>query len=656
MPSPAADGQQANANIAATQNSAIHNSILQQQTPVTDNPAHHSPLNQLPTQLPSHIQQAMRGYYDSLNQQSMAQAPLLGNSSASGADPGQHQNHPTQQGSFPLLNVHQLIAQQQQARAAAGFHGLSNGNGERSTQANTPSPLRDQVSTTGPGNPLTALPRNTRIVQENHGPNGEHWRMIIESTQTVTSPHHHHHHHHPGGPNQLPRSSTPTRSNQSSPSPIPSRTNTPIAMGSPRMSLYNQRNANPSNNPSQVSLEQELLSIETALAGGTAPYESRFQSARALLQQIVTNGHIPQSTETALRNRIDHLSTQADQLRTSLNSILMRVVSEQSPSRRPTPPPPISTQPPTVYLLSSPSGPQALVVSPSGIYTASLPHPTAADSTPDHPTHPHPPNASNTQQNNPIVEANNQQPAETPNQNAPVQQQQQEQQENQARDLIRLVLPLGGHIWLLVRLFGFVYFFTGSGGHRHTILLGACAFLVFIAQTGLFRPFLLSVWEPVRRHIENLLPLATNDRAVLGGAPVVENANIPRDQVARRENGMPTPQQTAERLLREHERRDGSIMRRNLRRLERAVALFVASLVPGVGERHIAARDAAEAARREERNREETARREVAERRRGEGPTEGTSIEETGVQAEERGDTPNGQGAEPGGDRPLIDI
>ena len=53
----------------------------------------------------------------------------------------------------------------------------------------------------------------------------------------------------------------------------------------------------------------------------------------------------------------------------------------------------------------------------------------------------------------------------------------------------------------------------------------------------------------------------------------------------------PTPQDLADRLLRE--RREGSLFRR----AERAIALFVASLVPGVGERHIAARDAAEARR-----------------------------------------------------------
>lgn len=136
--------------------------------------------------------------------------------------------------------------------------------------------------------------------------------------------------------------------------------------------------------------------------------------------------------------------------------------------------------------------------------------------------------------------------------------------------------------------------------------------MVFIAQTGVFHPFLQSIWEPIRRHVENILPLATNERPFIAqGANAGNNANVMQDRAAPGVEAVPTPHQTAERLLRERDRREGGIFRQNLRRLERALALFVASLVPGVGERHIAARDAAEAARREEeRSREEQRLRE----------------------------------------------
>lgn len=158
----------------------------------------------------------------------------------------------------------------------------------------------------------------------------------------------------------------------------------------------------------------------------------------------------------------------------------------------------------------------------------------------------------------------------------------------------------------MIRLFGFVYFFTAGAGWRRTILLGLAAVLVFVAQTGAFRPIIQGLWDPVRRHAEGLVPLAGNEppRAAAAG----NDANATGTHSANREL---TPQEAAERLLQERERQDGNFLRQSMRRIERAIALFVASLIPGVGERHIAAREAAEAARQAEiREREEQARRE----------------------------------------------
>lgn len=87
------------------------------------------------------------------------------------------------------------------------------------------------------------------------------------------------------------------------------------------------------------------------------------------------------------------------------------------------------------------------------------------------------------------------------------------------------------------------------------------------------------------------------------------------------------PREVAERLLREQRNRDGDFIRRNLRRVERAIALFLASLVPGVGERHIAARDAAEAVRQAaERAAQERAEREAEEAAQQQ---DGTAVETT---------------------------
>ncbi|MCJ1269041.1 hypothetical protein MMC22_008929 [Lobaria immixta] len=578
----------------------------------------HGQFPPLPAQLPPYLQQAMRNHFETLHQQLGAQNTTNGNHLLPMALQNQLNNHPGHQPPFAAPNFHQIIAQQQQARAAAGQRGLGHNDRNQSVQTGTAGPPPGHGGATIPGNfSASGAPTNSRVVQENHGPNGEHWRMVIESTQTVTHPPHNHRSLHEST-GQRPNSSLPNFDNHSLAAVLGSA-NSPHTMGSPGTPAGSQPNSGSSNGQSQQSqLEQSLSSIESALAGGTAPGEPIFDSARTLLQSMSNQQEIPANTTTILRNRLDGLSTQADHLRASLNSILMRVISEQHPVQRPSPT--VSSSP--IYLLSSPSGPHALLVSPSGMYTTPWQFPGLAVPSPTHVLQQTSNNPTPAQPFNPTNEPNVQQPAANPPQAAPEppppqqqlqQQEQQVNQANQARDLIRILLPLGGHIWLLVRLFGFVYFFTAGGGYRRAILLGLCAFLVFIAQTGVFRPFLQSTWEPIRRHIENLLPLANNDRRLLPDAAVAANNANPEGQGAQRGNGLPTPQQAAERLLREREQRDGSIMRQYLRRAERAIALFVASLVPGVGERHIAARDAAEAAIRE-RERELEREREERER------------------------------------------
>jgi hypothetical protein len=163
---------------------------------------------------------------------------------------------------------------------------------------------------------------------------------------------------------------------------------------------------------------------------------------------------------------------------------------------------------------------------------------------------------------------------------------------------------LARHLWLFIRLFGFVFFFTSGAGWRRTIILCLAAAVVFAVQTGWLGDVQESLLGPIRRHLEGLLPLAE------ANAPPVN----PTAQRARAGNAATTPEETAARLIRERQTRDSSWLKELSRRIERAVLIFAASLVPGVGERHIAARDAAEALRaasererleREDREREE---------------------------------------------------
>ena len=186
------------------------------------------------------------------------------------------------------------------------------------------------------------------------------------------------------------------------------------------------------------------------------------------------------------------------------------------------------------------------------------------------------------------------------------------------------------------------------------MLLGLIASLVFIAQTGIFRPILQGIWEPIRRHAEGLVPLAANERPRAGVGGAGNNGDGTGTQPANRE---PTPLQAAERLLQERERQDVGFIRQSFRRVERAVALFVASLVPGVGERHIAAREAAEAARQAEaREREERARKEEEEaRERQEGNADvGSGIVADGVG--ESGESSSAPEQQLAAQRPLVEV
>lgn len=356
------------------------------------------------------------------------------------------------------------------------------------------------------------------------------------------------------------------------------------------------------------------------MAGGNPLPENVFEQAQEMLNGIPD---VSQEAATALRTRLANLAHQSSHLRETLHDQLSRAAQERAVSQRAAQ----GAESSAVYILSSPSGPYALLVSPSGFYTTPWQFTSLGALSPHSVLQPTTTAPVQTQApNNDDTSINGQQPHIDDNQVAQRRQQvplpadiaqggqaQQQQQVNQARDLARVLLPLGGHLWLLIRLFGFVYFFTAGAGWRRTILLGLIATLVFIAQTGIFRPVVQGIWEPIRRHAEGLVPLAAYERPRAGVGGDRDNGDATPPQPRARG---PTPREAAERLLQERERQDVSFVRQSFRRMERAVALFVASLVPGVGERHIAAREAAEAARQAGvREREERAREEEGEAR-----------------------------------------
>ena len=625
--------QQASGTGHATQRPAAQGSVP---TPAPPNYHVHAPgyghghANAIPPhgQFPPQLQQAFAQFH-AVNQQLAAQLAAIGNNPMlQGVPSNQVPAQPYQPAAFAQPVFQHPMAQQTHARAAGGSHGI-----HRGSTHNAPINASTSASQTGSSLPLSnghgaasappTTPRHlSTVVRENHRPNGERWQMVIQSGPTSMHAHNGFHSPHAISPGAL--NGSPNTSRLTSPALQPSHSPQTVAVGAtagistPPTGI----GRSPTPNVALTHLQSNLSAMDAAMAGGNPLPESVFEQAQEMLRDIP---ELSQEVTSALRTRLTSLAHYSSQLREDLQSQLLRSAQERAASQRLAQ----GAESSAVYVLSSPSGPHALLVSPSGLYTApwqlpslsaiipqSVVHPTTTGSAQTHPAN----NDTTTTGQQPHVDefqvTQGPQQVPQPADAAQVAQVEEQQQVNQARDLVRILLPLGGHIWLFIRLFGFVYFFTAGAGWRRTMLLGLTACLVFIAQTGIFRPLIQGIWDPIRRHAEGLVPLAATERprAGLGGA-----GNNGTGTGIQPGNRAPTPQEVAERLLQERERHDLSFVRQSLRRVERAVALFVASLVPGVGERHIAAREAAEAAeaarQAEAREREERVRKEEQDAR-----------------------------------------
>lgn len=164
---------------------------------------------------------------------------------------------------------------------------------------------------------------------------------------------------------------------------------------------------------------------------------------------------------------------------------------------------------------------------------------------------------------------------------------------------IRLA-QLWPHIWMVIRLGLFIWWFTSpSSSWSRWITVISIAIVLFFVNTGFLNPVAEQVWIPFRRHLENLIPHADGHRrAVPIGAGNAQGAN--GEPVQRR--GEPDPADAAARLVQQRRHNNANWLMDQARRLERAGILFLASIAPGVAERHIAQMEAevrAERRRRE---------------------------------------------------------
>ncbi len=277
----------------------------------------------------------------------------------------------------------------------------------------------------------------------------------------------------------------------------------------------------------------------------------------------------------------------------------------------------------TAYLLSGPQGPHALLFSPQhGTFQGAL------QPTPTRTTGIRPVQATANQQ---IQQG--QQPVPGPQEAgqvaAPGAVAQQgaagEANPAAAQDPLGPLQPILAHVWMLLRILIFAYFILGTNmGYTRPMILAGVGMVFWAIRMGA-----LGDGAAVRRWWDGVVgapqrPVAqvaqgqdgeNRDHAQNDGAP----AQAGQDGVQNRQP-MPTPEQVAQRLLNEQAERNQDRrgwLREQIRPVERAAALFVASLWPGIGEAHVREqrrlREEADAERLREEGERERVRREEEE-------------------------------------------
>jgi hypothetical protein len=456
-------------------------------------------------------------------------------------------------------SVQALLNQQQRERATRGRQGVQD---TGSPRVPTGSPSPSGRLTPGQGHTAT-------FVQQGTGPNGETWRTtttVNEMRTTITMPANFHQAGQAVGvPSGVPLAGAPTAG-------VPYN---PV----PEMIAQMQANARGGSRPPSAA--------PSHVQGGTPRSAS-----------VPRPANLGPGTVNGIHNTVPHLIPQQHPFNQGIAPAPMARPFVQHTPLMPVHSP--ANDSPTVYILSSPSGPRALLVTGQNTHLSRAQFPVQV----------------------PIQGQQQAQPQqvvlpEFRNRHANRGRRRPADQEGGAIPAVlgahanagapagALAARLPNIIWLVVRLVGFVYFFTnGNASWGRWLLMSALSFVVLLANLGVFNGVVNNVWAPIRAHVENIIPLAGPDAALI---PAANAAPIPNPQPGNPAGAQNEPlrtgphgeldaQQVADRLIaqqRQQQQRGQSWLRARMRRIEHSILLFMASLVPGVGERHIAAREAA---------------------------------------------------------------
>ncbi|KLJ10631.1 hypothetical protein EMPG_13993 [Blastomyces silverae] len=341
---------------------------------------------------------------------------------------------------------------------------------------------------------------------------------------------------------------------------------------------------------------EQILGMESQVRRGHLPSIEEICRIRIQLYQILDeqdrNPLAPRDIMPEnLLARLSSLTARVDQIR------LLRTRSFTSPPQNslfnssPTLQDPTQT---SIYLVSSPSGYQAVLLPPTGAHGQGTIHPgTQGSHAHRATTHPH------------ITSIPHEAPHAAPNpmiippavNQAILQQQERHRIFLGPANFSRIL----GRLWLFVRLYFFCYIFSEDGTWFRIILVSLSALIALLSETDLLQRAQRAVIDPLHRHLENLLPVDTHHPRDAGRARRGVNTNVPPVHPMQPNNineGLRPAVGTQHNEAMPNSEPAGAYNR--LRTAERALALLLASLVPGVGERRVAARNAAEAARQNE--------------------------------------------------------
>ncbi|KAI0537771.1 hypothetical protein GGR58DRAFT_470227 [Xylaria digitata] len=472
---------------------------------------------------------------------------------------------------------------------SVSHHGTQNWGGQGSTTpGRTGSPFQPETTRT--------------VIREGIGPDGQRWRFTVNESYIT--------------PGQRPgRTSSPLSSAEASTPTISQPRSVPTGVGP--MGGHDVRN---------IFRTADAGSATRAMADAMR----RNASSSSLTNLASHQGQqpIPPGVTTPLiPSRTGSAAGTPDPLRATgrSNNVPVGIHTSQ-----------VSRGNPEVYILSSPSGPRAILLNGSlGTYYSpqlrsyqpvgfNLP-PLSLGSTSGSNPHTRPgalpqiiQRSPLTSGNAPNVHLNNpppgQQPQLQPQHELQVPGQIQAQfghgVDNPQIHAIRLV-QVWPHIWMIIRLALFIWWFTSpTSSWSRWITVVSIAITLFIVNTGVLNPFAEQIWIPLRRHLENLIPLAADAQGHQQQRPVADNAqggDAQRANAARPRD--PDPADAAARLVERRRENNANWLLNQARRLERAGILFIASLAPGLAERHIAQ---VEAEARAERQRQQEVEAAVA--------------------------------------------